>query len=144
MIPQVQIMKQLCVDYSTKNHYTLPSVSHLRMDGFAREVTARCIFSTGSHCALYFFSRHFWVVFRGVAQHVTLSVTTRPLILLPDVVVRQVRSLRLIPLGHFSTNGLCADGGQEHYTLLKNSTQQRSEPKWLYMATHTSHIYIII
>ena len=21
-------------------------------------------------------------------------------------------------LGHFSTNGLCADGGQEHYTLV--------------------------
>ena len=60
----------------------LPSVSHLRMDGSAREVAARCI--------------NFCFVFGGVAQHVTLSVTARPLIWLPDVVTRQVRSLHLI------------------------------------------------
>ena len=46
--------------------------------------SARCINFCFASARCINFYRHFWVVFGGVGQYVTLSVTARPLIWLPE------------------------------------------------------------
>ena len=74
-------------------HQPLPSASHLRMDGFACEVAARC----NNFC------RHFRVVLGVVVQHVTHGVTARTLVSFPEVVTRYIGPFTTLDPSHIAT-----------------------------------------